>query len=136
MKNLRLLALLLLATAGGANRLPAAEPATPPASAADQIKARLATYQDRLQLTPAQQEQLKPILEADLEWLRQWHIRLQGEHSRRDRRQLMREARGHQVTVEKQIEPLLSAAQLKTWQQIRTELRAEVKAAYQKRAAS
>ena len=134
MRRLRVIVPLLLPLALPHFSLRAAEtPALPAGVDADKLKARLADYQARLQLTPEQKEQLTPILRDDLEWLRDWKVRFTNQHNRRDRRQLLRELRGHQGTVEKQIEPLLTAAQQKTWKQIRDERRAEIKQAYQER---
>ena len=135
MKSRSLFALLFLLLSGSA-ALRATEPSAPSTVELAKARARFIGYQERLQLTPEQQEQLQPIFAGSFTWLREWKTRLDAATSGGDRRALLREARHHQAETEKQIEPLLTDTQQKTWKKIRAERRAELRTAYENRAKS
>ncbi|MBX5496518.1 MAG: hypothetical protein IRZ15_14390 [Bryobacteraceae bacterium] len=88
----------------------------------EQAKQRMEEIRQRLNLTPEQQEQIRPILMEEFERLRALRERA-GSGSRRDRRQMARELRDIQSDTEKKLKPILTPEQMEEYRKIREEAR-------------
>jgi Spy/CpxP family protein refolding chaperone len=88
---------------------------------------RLEEYQQRLNLTPSQIEQIRPILEDEAAKLREIRSKHQGDTSRRGRRSLLRELRAVQQDAQTRIDPLLTPQQRAEWTKLRAERRDELR---------
>ncbi len=87
----------------------------------------LDTVRSRLELTPAQEEQLKPLFEKRLSELRQTKTRLEETLSRSQQRELLREAKKSGDEFNRRVESLLTPSQQHEWREIRSELRQRAK---------
>ena|SRR5262245_34169974 len=125
-KVLRVVAVAALLTgAAAAGQQPSPAPAVPEA-----LRERLGEIRDRLQLTPEQVAQIKPILEEEAQRLKAVLDKHQGATSRRAKLKMLREMRPIQEDARERITPLLTPEQRTEWKKIREELRAEAKERY------
>ena len=85
----------------------------------DDLKARLA-------LTPEQQEKIAPLAEERRSKMEAIRSKLASATSRRDKREVMQEAKGIQEDFTSKVEPLLTPAQQTEWKKIREEMRAQM----------
>jgi hypothetical protein len=88
----------------------------------EQAKQRMEEIRQRLNLTPEQQEQIRPILMEEFERLRALREKAGG-GGRRDRRQMARELRDIQSDTEKKLKPILTPEQMAEYRKIREEAR-------------
>lgn len=93
-----------------------------------------ASQQARLQLAPAQEERVAPILQEEFEQLRELRADLATTPSHRDRFFLVCEARWIREEADNLIEQLLTDAQQTVWEEIRQERRAEMRDEFQRHA--
>jgi hypothetical protein len=85
---------------------------------------RIEEIKERLALTPEQEKQLAPIIEARNSKLRDLRASHDGDTSRRARFAMLKEARQIQDDFNAQIEPILTKEQREEWAEIRKEARA------------
>lgn len=89
-----------------------------------QLLERLQEMKDRLALTPEQVEQMRPVVEAELENVMALRDRYQaGPQNRRSRLTLARQLRAIQDATDQQLEAVLSMAQLDELKRLRDERR-------------
>jgi hypothetical protein len=88
---------------------------------------RMEEIKQRLALTPEQEKQLAPIIEARNSKLRDLRSSKDGDTSRRARFAMLKEARKIQDDFNAQIEPILTKEQQKEWEEIRKEGRETAK---------
>ena len=118
----RSLLFVLVAAAG------IAAPSTPfaaePTDAQRQaIETKIQDLRERLALTPEQEQQLAPLLQARNAKLQELFAKRDPDASRRDKRALLSEAKTIQDDFDKQITPILSEEQMRKWRAIRKEAR-------------
>lgn len=93
----------------------------------EEMALRLEEIKDRLNLTPEQEEKIRPLFQKrneQLKALREKH----GENlSRRERIAMFREARGIQNEFQEQLRPILTPEQMKEWEALRSEGRSAVR---------
>jgi hypothetical protein len=88
---------------------------------------RMEELKQRLALSPEQQAQLVPLVEARNVRLRDLRESNGGDQSRRARFKLMKQARKVQEDFTAQVEPILTQEQQVEWAKIRSEVRAAAK---------
>jgi hypothetical protein len=86
---------------------------------------RIEELQRRLNLSAAQREQIRPILEDEAAKLTELRAKAQTANSRRSRRNLPGELNKIQEDAQKRIEPILTPEQTAEWKKIREERRNE-----------
>lgn len=119
-------AVILLASSsfGAAAQQPAVDPAA--------IQAALQEARARLQLTPEQEAQLKPLIQernAALKAIRDKHA---GDDSRRARRAMFREAKPVVENYQARVRTILNDAQYDEWEKMRAEARERLEEQYKK----
>lgn len=97
----------------------------PPANAptAQEIQQRLADAKARLNLTPEQEQRLRPLLEQEGAKLREIQAKYGGATSRPDRRAALGELRAVQQSFRGQAAAILTPEQLAEWDEMRAEAR-------------
>ena len=105
-------------------------------TAAEMREQRLGEMKQRLQLTPEQETQIKPLLEARRAKMDEIRGKYSGDTSRRAKRSMAREARTAAEEFNKQLATILSDEQKAEWEKIREETRAKVKKEMQERKAA
>jgi Spy/CpxP family protein refolding chaperone len=100
---------------------------TPMLPAQTEAPRRVEQFQTRLNLTPEQVAQIRPILEEEAAKLREIRAKYEGSTTRRDRARMLRELRDVQQSIEKRITPILTKEQQAEWKKIREERRAELR---------
>jgi hypothetical protein len=113
----RILILIALAAAAFAQTTP--EPAQP--------RARLDEIQQRLNLTPEQTEQIRPILADEMKQLRALREKSQAEQNRRARLQLARQARSIREEADEKLKKILTKPQMDELAKIRDERRDDLR---------
>jgi periplasmic protein CpxP/Spy len=114
----------------GTSSLPAAEPSE---SQREAIELKIQELRERLALTPDQEQKLAPLIEERNTKLRNLFSRLGADASRREKRAMLSEARSIQEDFNREIEPILSADQMREWEAFRKEARAEARERYRNR---
>jgi periplasmic protein CpxP/Spy len=114
----------------GASALPAAEPAE---SQRQAIELKIQELRERLALTPDQEQKLAPLIEERNTKLRNLFSRYGADASRREKRAMLSEAKSIQEGFNRQIEPILTADQMREWEAFRKEARAEARERYRNR---
>lgn len=119
-------AVILLASAsfGAAAQQPAVDPAA--------IQAALQEARARLQLTPEQEAQLKPLIQERNEALKAIRDKHAGDDSRRARRAMFREAKPVVENYQARVRTILNDAQYDEWERMRAEARERLKEQYKK----
>lgn len=119
-------AVILLASAsfGAAAQQPAVDPAA--------IQAALQEARARLQLTPEQEAQLKPLIQERNEALKAIRDKHAGDDSRRARRAMFREAKPVVENYQARVRTILNDAQYDEWEKMRAEARERLKEQYKK----
>ena len=119
-------AAILLASAsfGVAAQQPAVDPAA--------IQAALQEARARLQLTPDQEAQLKPLIQERNEALKAIRDKHAGDDSRRARRAMFREAKPVVENYQARVRTILNDAQYDEWEKMRAEARERLKEQYKK----
>ena len=98
-----------------------AEPSKEQRQQAAELK--IEELKERLKLTPEQEQRLAPLVQDRNAKLKALRERSGEAPSRRERRAMLKEARGIQENFIEQVEPILTKEQLKEWEAIRAELR-------------
>ena len=119
-------AAILLASAsfGAVAQQPAVDPAA--------IQAALQEARARLQLTPDQEAQLKPLIQERNEALKAIRDKHAGDDSRRARRAMFREAKPVVENYQARVRTILNDAQYDEWEKMRAEARERLKEQYKK----
>lgn len=107
----------------------AQEPATDPAS----LQAALQEARTRLQLTPEQEAQLKPLMQERNAGLKAIREKYAGDDSRRARRAMFREAEPVVENYQARVRTILNDAQVAEWEKMRAESRERLKEQYKKK---
>jgi len=81
----------------------------------------------KLELTPDQETQLRPIFENRLAELQQVRVRLEQAASKSDKRAVLRDAKHQSQAFNSQVENLLSPSQKTRWRELRAETRDKIK---------
>lgn len=106
----------------------AQQPGADPAA----IQAALAEAKARLQLTPEQETQLKPLMQERNQALKAIRDKYAGDDSRRARRAMYREAQPVVENYQARVRTILNDAQYAEWETMRAEARERLKAQYKK----
>ena len=95
----------------------------------DQVQARLDEIKDRLELTPEQMEQLRPILTEEAQKLRALRDKYgaEGSKSRRRERAMARELRDIRSDADKKLARILSRSQMDELKKLREAQRRELR---------
>jgi len=117
-------AITVLAAAGALAQQPAVDPAA--------IQAVLEEARARLQLTPEQEVQLKPLIQERNEALKAIRDKHAGDDSRRARRAMFREAQPVVENYQARVRTILNDAQYDEWERMRAEARERLKEQYKK----
>ena len=109
--------------------LPAALPGqeAPESPNREQAIERLQKIKDRLQLTPEQTEQVRPVLMEEVQKLKAVRDKSSGDQSRRSRLKMARELRGIQDSTDNKLRAILSKKQMDEMKKIREESRQQFK---------
>ena len=86
----------------------------------------------RLNLTPAQEAQLKPLMQERNQALKAIRDRYAGEDSRRARRAMFKEAEPVVENYQARVRTILDDAQYAEWEKMRAEARERLKQQYKK----
>jgi hypothetical protein len=108
-------------------------PCVPPAAAQpntteeklDQARARLDQLKERLNLTPEQTEQVRPVVTEELQQLKILRDKYSGDQSRRSRLKMAREARDIRNAADVKLKNILTKPQMDELKKIRDEQRDE-----------
>jgi hypothetical protein len=85
------------------------------------------TVRNRLELTPDQEGQLRPLFEKRLSELRQTKTLLEQATTSQQRRELLRAAKAAGDAFNRQVESVLTPSQQHEWREMRSELRIRAK---------
>jgi hypothetical protein len=100
---------------------------------AEQVRERLEQIKVRLELTPQQVEQIRPVLEEEVQKLKAVRDKYSGrEPNVRTRLQIARELRDIQSAGDEKLQKILSKKQMEEMKKIREEFREELRERYQK----
>ena len=87
----------------------------------------LDNIRSRLELTPAQETQLRPMFENRQSELTQTQLQLQTATTRTQREDVLRKAKAAGEAFNSQVESVLTPVQKDEWRQIRSEIREKAK---------
>jgi hypothetical protein len=104
--------------------MPAQEPSRP---SREQAQERLEKLKERLQLTPEQVEQVRPVLQEEIEKLRAVRDKYNGQQSRRGRVRMVRELRDVQQATDDELRKILSKTQMDELKKFREEARKQLR---------
>jgi hypothetical protein len=90
----------------------------------------------KLELTPEQETQLRPIFENRLAELQQVRTRLEQATSKSDKRAVLRDSKQQAQAFNTQVESLLSPSQKTQWRELRAETRDKIKQRYEEKRGS
>lgn len=96
-------------------------------SAAEGSQMAIEEMRSRLALTPAQEEQISPLIDERNTKLKALRESADPNGSRREKLGVLKRARGIQQDFVKQVEPLLSKEQKKEWAAMRDEMKETAK---------
>jgi Spy/CpxP family protein refolding chaperone len=126
--------LFALVAAAGIAAAPSITSAAEPSDAQRQaLETKIQDMRERLALTPEQEQQLAPLLQARNAKLQELFAKRDPDASRREKRALLSEAKTIQDDFDKQIAPILTQEQMKQWQEFRKEARAAAIERYRNR---
>jgi septal ring factor EnvC (AmiA/AmiB activator) len=126
MKANLLIAILSALLACAANPCAAQQASDPQRK--EQLQQRLQQVKDRLNLTPEQAEQVRPILTEEVESLRALREKYNGSgQDRRTRMKMGRELRSIRSTADDKLKKVLSKQQMDEWKKIREEWRQDLR---------
>lgn len=91
--------------------------------ASEQFQQRLQKIKERLELTPEQAEQIRPVLMEEIEQLKAVRDKYSGVQSRRRRLKMARELRDIRNSTDKKLKTILSKKQMDELKKIRAESR-------------
>ena len=86
---------------------------------------------NKLELTPEQETQLRPLFDQRLAELQEIRTRVEQAPSKADKRAIMREAKQHQAAFNTSVENLLTPSQRTKWRELRSETREKLKERYE-----
>ena len=89
----------------------------------EQVQERLRKFKERLELTPEQVEQVRPVLMEEMEKLKAARDKHSGDQNRRGRLKMARELRSIQDSTDEQLRKILSKKQMDELKKIREETR-------------
>lgn len=116
--------MLAAASAGVIAQQPAIDPAA--------VQAAIQEAKARLQLTPEQEAQLKPLMQERNQALKAIREKYAGDDSRRTRRAMFREAEPIVENYQARVRTILNDAQYAEWEKMRAEARERLKEQYKK----
>ena len=96
----------------------------------------LETVRSRLELTPEQDAQLRPIFENRQSELQQTQLQLQSATTPQQKRDVLRNSKKAGDSFNSQVESVLSPAQKNEWREIRSELREKAKERIEEKSSS
>lgn len=105
----------------------------PTGSQQQAMQMKIQELKDRLALTPEQEQQLQPLLEERNAKLRDLWAQHDPNASRREKRQMLSQARAIQQDFTQKIQPILTPEQMKKWEDFRKEAREEAMERYRSR---
>jgi hypothetical protein len=88
-----------------------------------QLQQRLQEYKERLNLTPEQVEQVRPVMVEELQQFKAVRDKYAGNQSRRSRFKMVRDLRDIRHATDQKLEKILSKEQMAELQKIREEQR-------------
>ena len=91
------------------------------------VQQRLADAKSRLNLTPDQEQRLRPLLEEEGAKLREIQAKYAGKTSRQERRAALQEFRGVQQDFRGKVTGILTPDQLAEWDEMRNESRERIR---------
>jgi hypothetical protein len=97
------------------------------------LQLKMDELRSRLALTPEQEAQLAPLVQARNDKLKALRASSSSDPSRRERRGMLRQARSIQQDFIKQVAPLITKEQAREWDAIRKEMREAAMAQRQNR---
>jgi hypothetical protein len=103
------------------------------AQSAEPQQLNVEQLRSRLNLTPEQQQKIEPLAAQRRARLEDIHARMSGVTSRRDKLQLMKEAKQVQDEFVAEAEPLLTDEQRIEWKKMREETREQMKERWRNR---
>jgi hypothetical protein len=107
---------------------PCAAQQTSDAQRKEQLQQRLQQVKDRLNLTPEQAEQVRPVLTEEVESLRALREKYnQNGQDRRTRMKMGRELRSIRSAADDKLKKILSKQQMDEWKKIREEWRQDLR---------
>jgi hypothetical protein len=115
-----------LAVPASAAQETTAQPAPAAPAGAEQASKRLEEIKARLALTPEQVEQVRPILQDEVQKLKALREKRSG-GGRRERRKMGRELKDIQGETDDQLEKVLSKEQMKELKKLRDEWRQQLR---------
>ena len=127
-RSVRSAALVALLFAGSSNA--AEEPET---LSTEQVQQRFAEAQARLELSPAQTQQLRALMEDHAEILRGIRQQYGATPSKQDKRAMMKQARKVQQEFRGELEKILTPEQLTEWDSMREAWRAQARERYREK---
>ena len=130
--TIRSMLFVLVAAAGIAT--PSIPCAAEPSDAQRQaFETKIQDLREQLALTPEQEQQLAPLLQARNAKMQELFAKRDPDASRREKRALLGEAKAIQDDFDKQIAPILTPEQMRKWQEFRKEARAAAIERYRSR---
>jgi Spy/CpxP family protein refolding chaperone len=93
------------------------------APSAEEVQQRLEAAKSRLNLTPEQEQRLRPVVEEEAKQLREIQQKYGGTTSRQDKRTALQEARAVQQDFRAKLEGILTPEQIGEWNEMRSEAR-------------
>ena len=115
---------LAAASAGVIAQQPAIDPAV--------VQAAIQEAKARLELTPEQEAQLKPLMQERNQALKAIRDKYAGDDSRRTRRAMFREAEPVVENYQARVRTILNDTQYAEWEKMRAEARERLKEQYKK----
>jgi len=88
---------------------------------------RLETYKNRLNLTPAQVEQIRPLLQEEVQKVKVIHQKYEGDTSPAAKKQFADEVEPVRNDFNQRLEKILTPDQMKEWEKIKSERKEELK---------
>jgi hypothetical protein len=99
------------------------------------LQAALTEAKARLQLTPEQEAQMRPLMQERNQSLKDIRDKHAGDTSRRARRAMFQEAQPVVENYQARVRTILNDAQYAEWEKMRAEARERLKAQYKRGAA-
>jgi hypothetical protein len=87
---------------------------------------------NRLQLTPQQEQKLRPMFQQREQQLRETRSKLESAASSTEKREVLRAAKSDAQSFNVQVESVLEASQKAEWRDLRDETREKVKERYER----
>jgi hypothetical protein len=127
---------MMLAAAVVLAALPAAageEKATKPQVSKEDIQKQVTEIKARLNLSEEQEQQIKPLVQEEMQKLKAIKAKYGDDTTRRNKRKMFREAKSVQEDFEGKLSKVLNKDQMKIWKDMQKERREKVKAEMERR---